>query len=781
MTNQRRPAKKRNQPALPVEARGSEPLNAGDGKPVSATDSAGPRILGDDPVRTRAEDRLGRTRFASAIARTIIRRTDHSGLVIGLYGAWGEGKTSVLHMVDEGLGSSPMFETLWFNPWYFRSEEQLVEAFFQTLAATLQVRLGTTGDQLHDALTKYGSMLAVVPTELLGIPNPGKAVKEAAKLFSKNTLDDLKAQIEAALDVSGVRIVVFIDDVDRLDSSEIHAVLKLVKLTGGFRNLIYVLAFDDQAVARAVSVRYGNSYEAGRDFLEKIVQLPLRLPPADRRAVLSLALAGVDRALDDSAITLSEEEVNAYRRYFDPVFEATPRTLRTAKRYGNSLSFVFPLLKGEVNGTDLMLLESLRVLYPDVYGAISINRDLFTGASMRGYRAQDRRPLERKRLDDIISNLPAVAARTVMELLEYLFPPLQALTRNNVYGADWESGWTRDKRVVAEDYFDRYFQYAIAHSDVSDVEVDRFLSDMAKIDVEQAAVPFDRLLTPESAERIVSKLRARIPVIDPNAAKMLVPLLALSGGKLPGENSFISFTSPFGQGAHLIKALVRRLPDTERERAALDAAHIAQPLAFALALWQAIRRPEGANTDRVTLSEDGENRLEDVIRERLRRESVTQPFYLRPKGQAARLLSAWEFLCGKNETEPRLLKDFETNLNWPGLFVASIVPTAVDMSTGLPFESELERDHYDLIGRLIDHEKLLPYLKKAFGDRLGPPSSYPTPDAVSDPALRAAQGYAYLHKIVTAIGPSGSAASESQTLGLVDERIAETPPPSGGA
>lgn len=82
------------------------------------------------------------------------------------------------------------------------------------------------------------------------------------------------------------------------------------------------------------------------------------------------------------------------------------------------------------------------------------------------------------------------------------------------------------------------------------------------------------------------------------------------------------------------------------------------------------------------------------------------------------------------------------------------------MATGLPHESELERDHYDLIGRLIDHEKLLGYLRTAFGERLGSPTRYPMDEEVPDRVLRAAQGYAYLHKIITDRAAAAKTSSE---------------------
>ena len=91
-------------------------------------------------------------------------------------------------------------------------------------------------------------------------------------MFSLLTsIDDLRGRVSAILRESGRRVVVIMDDIDRLDRTEIQAIFRLVKLTGDFENTAYVLAFDERMVAGAVGEKYatgsGNAYEAGLDFL----------------------------------------------------------------------------------------------------------------------------------------------------------------------------------------------------------------------------------------------------------------------------------------------------------------------------------------------------------------------------------------------------------------------------------------------------------------------------------------------------------------------------------
>ena len=61
----------------------------------------------DQPITSAIDDRFGRWPFASRIAETLATRTDRSSVVIGMYGPWGDGKTSTLRLIEEALSVRP--------------------------------------------------------------------------------------------------------------------------------------------------------------------------------------------------------------------------------------------------------------------------------------------------------------------------------------------------------------------------------------------------------------------------------------------------------------------------------------------------------------------------------------------------------------------------------------------------------------------------------------------------------------------------------------------------
>ncbi len=91
----------------------------------------------DAPIKSQSEDRFRRYPFAKRIAETIVARPDPGSLVVGIYGAWGEGKTSVLNFINSYMRDKESVVCVSFNPWRFKDEATLLLNYFNTLADAL--------------------------------------------------------------------------------------------------------------------------------------------------------------------------------------------------------------------------------------------------------------------------------------------------------------------------------------------------------------------------------------------------------------------------------------------------------------------------------------------------------------------------------------------------------------------------------------------------------------------------------------------------------------------
>lgn len=86
----------------------------------------------DAPIQNSNYDKFNRFPFAQRVAKVISKRKDPSSLIIGIYGAWGEGKTSVLNFMEKELEKEKHVVCLKFNPWRFGEEDEMLINFFMT-------------------------------------------------------------------------------------------------------------------------------------------------------------------------------------------------------------------------------------------------------------------------------------------------------------------------------------------------------------------------------------------------------------------------------------------------------------------------------------------------------------------------------------------------------------------------------------------------------------------------------------------------------------------------
>jgi predicted KAP-like P-loop ATPase len=362
------------------------------------------------------------------------------------------------------------------------------------------------------------------------------------------------------------------DDIDRLDKDEIQAVFKLVKLSADFPNTSYILAFDEEMVAHALQEKYG-SFEAGRNYIEKIVQVPLHLPPAHEYALRSITFEGVEAALQLAGIEPSEGQGQRFVNTFVLAFQSHLKTPRLAKRYVNALTFALPLLKDEVDPVDLMIIEAIRVFIPRLYYAIRNHGDVFLGKHLDQNRKNGTEQAKAV-IEDAIKDLAETDKLTARHVIKELFPRMGGidLLGGAIHGAEWQSTWSRQKRIAAIDYFDRYFSYGVPPNDFSDRKVEEFLKQIESEDVEFVVQEIRALATRERVGVFISKLRAREDKVSPAVASRLAQGVALCGEVFPNTGGVLGDfgASTAAQACILIRNLIKRLPsETERDALAL--------------------------------------------------------------------------------------------------------------------------------------------------------------------------------------------------------------------
>lgn len=345
----------------------------------------------DRAVSKAEEDCYGFTHIATELARAIHGIGREGSAVIGIEGAWGTGKTSLLNLLRIALDEQQEERTYVLNisPWLDGSDTPLVASLLLPVAGIIareeESRLSATERanlKEKNALTGTASTLmdytratarrlaplaqiaAVVP----GIPDASgalKALSDSDWLKEKEkTTAEMRAVIAekiAALDLS---FIVLLDDLDRLEPAQAVEVIRLVKSVADFPRFRYLLCYDKAVLSQAISQGLGVD---GSLYLQKIVQIAFALPRPEAFVLRRQFLEEAIRLYKSVNGCMPETSMQAALTSVADIYGAALRTPREVRIAINALAFRYAGLRDYVYFPDLCFLQLLRTTNAGLY------------------------------------------------------------------------------------------------------------------------------------------------------------------------------------------------------------------------------------------------------------------------------------------------------------------------------------------------------------------------------------------------------------------------------
>lgn len=467
-------------------------------EPVAEADASlrASQVRGDNPIKRSDEDTLGRATVAASFAKGVMELDAAEGVVVGVLGRWGSGKTSFVNLARAQFERSGA-TVLDFNPWMFSGTPQLVDAFFTELSSQLKLRpdLAQVGEGLEeygDAFSGLGWLPFVgtwiergrVATDIIG-----KALKNR-----KEGVGGRRRKLEDALRGLARPIVVVLDDIDRLSTNEIREVFKLVRLTASFPNIVYLVAFDRARVEGAL----GEEGIPGRDYLEKILQVAIDLPNVPDQVLARQVLVAIDAALKGIESPGPFDE-HAWPDIFAEIIRPLIRTMRDVRRYTVSIRSTIASLGGNVALADVLALEAVRIFLPDVFARLHGAIEGLTSTTDRRHENP-----ELKTSIDVLVGAAGEKAEVVRDLIRRLFPAgSRHLPQGSHFGSDWRPRWLRERRVAHDDILRLYLERAAGEDFLAFVEAERAWTLMAD---RRAFDGYLRALDPGQLENVIGSL-----------------------------------------------------------------------------------------------------------------------------------------------------------------------------------------------------------------------------------------------------------------------------------
>ncbi len=459
-----------------------EPTTVGDDFAISRD------ITFDLPIHDWTEDRLSRAPFVRSVADLILK---DKAPVIAIVGSFGEGKTSVLNLIDATLAPRNDLIVVKFSSWLPGDERTLASSLFATIAEGAKARYVIPG--LTRELTRFARLLAGT------VPKFGETLKQFLEESSQvNQLSGLKG----ILGQLPVRIVVLVDEVDRMDKAELHLLLKSVRGVVDLPNITYVCAFDKKAITRLVAE---NDLLYSQLYLEKFFPIQLALPRTDQELLGRLFDQRLESICQNFRLVQTEQEKKALNEALLEIWHSSiKRCLSNFRRmalFFNALQMSLEPVAAEINLFDMMILQLVKMISEETYQFIYDNGPLFYYPRWRitlwleRLHVDDKKEaaIRSERLKAYFGSLPPATKELLTQLLSAIFPTVDQAIRGERFSmhVQSEDAAERDKRIYHPDYFPRYFIHQVPSGMFGRAEMTELITRLnAEPDVQRVVVIF---------------------------------------------------------------------------------------------------------------------------------------------------------------------------------------------------------------------------------------------------------------------------------------------------
>ena len=425
-------------------------------------------LIYDKPIEEGDEDSYMRRDYAWTIAQKINNNFHKEGsFVIGITGNWGSGKSSFLNLISTKIDYQNIKVIFNFKPWLSSSVNNIITDFFSQLSKELSGYIPHFSIQL----TKYVEALSELNIDT-AFNNGFKILKWGLSESAGNHYN----KVSSILAKSKLKILILVDDTDRLTTEEILELFRLVRNTANFPYLQFVITYDRDYLIKTLKVANVEKY------IQKIFNLEICLPAFDPETIRKSLRLKVDSKMkiDQSY----KDALNDFLRSFDDEFpiEKLIRTRRDVIRFINAFIVNTEALSEslqEINILDLFKLELIRYKDPIYYDRLSQNPlsvlDIYNDTfrfKKKQVKEESQSTLDEKDLEE---KLFSDNKTTTDRRYKYIDPEEEiAVCMDNLF----PQSEVRDNNSISKiRAFDQYFRYRYDENNISVSEAIQLLQE----------------------------------------------------------------------------------------------------------------------------------------------------------------------------------------------------------------------------------------------------------------------------------------------------------------
>ncbi len=404
----------------------------------------------DGPVQEDGEDLLGRRGIIDRLVSTIVQEEPE---VIAVTGEYGEGKTSFLNLLVGELRKVDREDRpiiVRFSPWLAADSNALVLSLLNSIVVEMKEVLVVPG--LGRDAARYGrTLLSAIPKaewlkELVADPSQQQRIEALADHISRTER----------------RVLVVLDDVDRMEAKELETVFKLLKGSDRLSNITFLCAFSKKELASILEATRPS--QDTLTFIEKFFPVECALPKIEASQLWVVFSQGITNAVGRSKASHRSDLATSLDSIWRGGASVYFRNLRTIKLFLNKINFSLALIPDEVNVEDLVRLELIRDVSPDLYVTIYDHKEHFWKQSFafetrfRGDEPVDEKEAKKwhaeffKKLEDSVPT----EKQYVFRFFADLFPDFAEFSNKSFEGTTpWKAEMAR--RIFHPRCFAQYF------------------------------------------------------------------------------------------------------------------------------------------------------------------------------------------------------------------------------------------------------------------------------------------------------------------------------------
>ena len=431
-------------------------------------------IYEDKPIKSIDEDLLNRKHIVEKLNHLISNNYSET-FTIGLQGGWGLGKTSLINMVKNELSEEILI--LDFDPWIISNKSDIEETFFKEFKSILEENVD---ESTLKYITKYQkeiihnsmgildiifSLFSNININLFSTTYDNLERKNSNVNFLKNKINEKLSEIPFYN-----RILIIIDDVDRLPKEEIQSIFKLVASSANFNNLTFLIAYDEKVVVSALN---NTQEDMGKEYLEKIINIQVDLPELDRDSLRKIFFKKLSTL--NEIININENSLNSLVNMY-PNIRNYFSNIRQLNRFFNKINTDMIFLVNEINIADYLIIKIFQENEFELYNLIRENKFLLIYDKIHSLCKDEFKLFEEDEKNgsknSFYSKLKQIMDSNVniKSLMINLFPCMNVLYMKN-YMEPYHKSKDNKKLICSKNYFEKYFLENISPYDISDKEI----------------------------------------------------------------------------------------------------------------------------------------------------------------------------------------------------------------------------------------------------------------------------------------------------------------------